>query len=64
MNNKDEASATCAVTLEFSWTYNPGSGHCDDKNFSYVNKGECSIVKAGNCDGNNSCSCHFTVSKN
>ncbi len=63
-NSTNKADITCAVTVEFAWTYNPGSGHCDNKNFTMVNTGTCMVVKAGNCDGENSCSCHFTASQN
>jgi hypothetical protein len=63
-NSTTPGDITCAVTVEFAWTYNSVTGHCDNKNFTLVNTGACTVVKAGNCDGENSCSCHFTASGN
>jgi hypothetical protein len=62
MNNQEKAASTCFVTLEFSWIFNSGSNSCDDKNFTIVNTGECTLAKAGTCGGAGDCNCHFTFS--
>lgn len=60
MNNQQQADATCSVTLEYSYIVNSVTGKCDDKNFTYVDKGGCTLVH-DRCDGNNDCSCHFNL---
>ena len=54
------SAGTCAVTLEFSWIYNSASKKCDDKNFTIVNKGQCTLERADTCYGAGDCKCNFT----
>ena len=60
MNAQNQADATCAVTLEFSYIINSVSNKCDDKNFTFVNKNGCTLTK-DKCDGDTDCSCHFNL---
>jgi hypothetical protein len=59
MNNANSAEATCTVALSYSYWYNSGSQHCDDKGFTTTNTGQCQLKWVPDCYGAGSCKCNF-----
>jgi hypothetical protein len=58
-NNQNPADATCSVTLGYGYEYNGTTDQCDNKKFNITEKGQCTLVKDGNCEGAGSCDCKF-----
>jgi opacity protein-like surface antigen len=63
-NSQNPASATCSVTLGYGYEWNDVTDHCDKKKFNITEKGQCTLVKDGDCEGSGSCKCKFKFTAN
>jgi hypothetical protein len=58
-NNQNPMAASCKVTLGYGFRYDGVTDSCDDKKFSPVTTGACTLVQDGDCFGSGSCNCNF-----